>query len=89
MLGFAAIFENLGYFTMITLAASVSWRGSLTQVVVAAMAAVRLWYYIHTPEPLRDDHPLSVQECIHEDVNVCMYVWLVVQYDPNSCRNHG
>ncbi|PWA94360.1 ATPase, F1 complex, beta subunit [Artemisia annua] len=54
---------------MITLAASVSWRGSLTQVVVAAMAAVCLWYYIHAPEPLRDDHPLSVQECIHEDVN--------------------
>ncbi|PWA52725.1 hypothetical protein CTI12_AA273400 [Artemisia annua] len=41
----------------------------LTQVVVAAMAAVCLWYYIHAPEPLRDDHPLSVQECIHEDVN--------------------
>ncbi|PWA87669.1 Major facilitator superfamily [Artemisia annua] len=72
VLGFAAIFENLGYFNMITLAASVSWRGSLTQVVVAAMAAVCLWYYIHAPEPLRDDHPLSVQECIHEDVNVYM-----------------
>merc|ERR1711974_550365 len=26
---------------------------------------------IHTPEPLHD-HPLSVQECILEDVNICM-----------------
>jgi hypothetical protein len=74
VLSFAAIFANLGYFTMITLAASVSWRGSLARVVVAAMVAVRLWYYIHTPKPLRDDNPLLVQEYIDRDVNVCMYV---------------
>ena len=74
MLGFAAKFANLGYFTMITLAASASWRGSLARVVVAPIAAVCLWYYIHTPEPLRDDHLLSLQKCALEDVNVCMYV---------------
>ena len=42
VLDFATIFASLGHFNMITLAASVPWRGSLTRVVVAAMADARL-----------------------------------------------
>jgi hypothetical protein len=52
---FAAIFADLSYFTMTNLATTLSWQGSLTQVVTAAMAGIRL------SEPVRDDHPVLVQ----------------------------
>ena len=44
--------------------------------------------HIHAPEPLRDDHPFFVHECLHKDVNVCMYVWWVLQHDPSTYRSH-
>ncbi|PWA93348.1 pectin lyase fold/virulence factor, AmbAllergen [Artemisia annua] len=42
---FAAIFADLCYFTKTNLVTSVSWRGGLTQVVVAAMAGAFLSHH--------------------------------------------
>ena len=48
-----AVVRYLRYFNMTDLATSVSWQGSHTQAVVAAMVGVRL------SKPLRDDHSVS------------------------------